>query len=298
MSHHNLTIESYSLDELLDLFQLDAHNMDVESLKRAKKQVLMMHPDKSKLPPDYFLFYKKAFDIIVRMYDHVQKVSHPVSDQNYVAEKSDISNKQFRQNLGKIPPEEFQKKFHSLFEQYVKKPVSTEKHDWFSSSTDTTLYDQYTVQNATQMSAAIDQIKERQKNVVLYKGVGLLPTNTARNSLYEGDDENEYVECDPFSKLKFEDLRKVHRDQTVFAVRDSDLSQIHRYNSIDEYQRARDVGAVKPIERSHAERIMEEQEQLLQARIRKKQFESEMNTMRQMEVNKHIMANFLQLGNH
>jgi len=293
---HNLTIESYTLEELLELFHLQAHNIDIDSLKRAKKKVLMMHPDKSKLPPEYFLFYKKAFDIIVRMYDQVQKVSHSVSDQTYVAEKSDISNKQFRQNLGKIPQEEFQKTFHTLFEQYAKKPVSTEKHDWFSA--DTALYGDYTVQNATQMSAAIDQIKERQKNLVLYKGVTLLSNTSSGNSLYEGDDENEYVECDPFSKLKFEDLRKVHRDQTVFSVRESDLSQIHRYNSIDEYQRARDVGAVKPMERSHAERIMQEQEQLVQERIRKKQYEAEMNTMRQMEVNKHIMANFLQLGNH
>jgi hypothetical protein len=293
---HNLTIESYTLEELLDLFHLQAHDMDIDSLKRAKKQVLMMHPDKSKLPPEYFLFYKKAFDIIVRMYDHVQKVSHTVSEQTYVAEKSDISNKQFRQNLGKIPPEEFQKTFHSLFEQHVKKPVSTDKHKWFS--TDTSPYDDYTVQNATQMSAAIEQIKERQKDLVVYKGVTLLSDTSSSNSLYERDDENEYVECDPFSKLKFEDLRKVHRDQTVFSVRDSDLSQIHRYSSVDEYQRARDVGSVKPIERSHAERIIQEQEQLTQERIRKKQYEAEMNTLRQMEVNKHIMANFLQLGNH
>ena len=52
------------------------------------------------------------------------------------------------------------------------------------------------------------------------------------------------------------------------------------------------------MERSHAERIIQEQEQLTQERIRKKQYEAEMNTMRQIEVNKHIMANFLQLGNH
>ena len=36
--------------------------MTLEQLKVAKKKVLMIHPDKSKLPAEYFLFYKKAFD--------------------------------------------------------------------------------------------------------------------------------------------------------------------------------------------------------------------------------------------
>ena len=46
---HNLDIHMYSLKDLLGLFNTD-YNMTFEDLKRAKKQVLMTHPDKSKLP--------------------------------------------------------------------------------------------------------------------------------------------------------------------------------------------------------------------------------------------------------
>ena len=60
MSKHNLNIHMYSLAEILNLFDLD-YEFDVEGLKRAKKKVLMLHPDKSKLDPEYFLFYKKAY---------------------------------------------------------------------------------------------------------------------------------------------------------------------------------------------------------------------------------------------
>ena len=38
--------------------------------------------------------------------------------------------------------------------------------------------------------------------------------NAINNHLYEEDD-NSYVTSDPFGKLKFDDLRKVHRDQSV-----------------------------------------------------------------------------------
>ena len=65
---HNLNINTYSLDDLLGLFNL-SYDISMEDLKRAKKVVLMTHPDKSRLPPDYFLFYKKAFDVVVKFYE-------------------------------------------------------------------------------------------------------------------------------------------------------------------------------------------------------------------------------------
>jgi hypothetical protein len=65
----------YSLKDLLALFHTD-YNINLEDLKRAKKQVLMTHPDKSKLPAEYFLFYKKAFDIVVNFYNNQNKGEH------------------------------------------------------------------------------------------------------------------------------------------------------------------------------------------------------------------------------
>ena len=70
---HNLNIKMYSFQELLDLFKLSS-NITIEEMKRAKMMVLKMHPDKSRLPPDYFLFYKKAYEIIYQYYEETHKI--------------------------------------------------------------------------------------------------------------------------------------------------------------------------------------------------------------------------------
>ena len=48
---HSLDINHYAFGELLELFDLDNENITIDELKRAKRRVLMTHPDKSKLPP-------------------------------------------------------------------------------------------------------------------------------------------------------------------------------------------------------------------------------------------------------
>ena len=80
---HNLNINMYSFKELLDLFQLD-YKMSIDDMKRAKMMVLKMHPDKSRLPPDYFLFYKKAFDMIVQYYNDSVKINTEVPTEEQV----------------------------------------------------------------------------------------------------------------------------------------------------------------------------------------------------------------------
>ena len=55
--NHNLDINTYNLDEILGLFDLP-YQLTQDNMKRAKKKVLMLHPDKSRLDAKYFLFYK------------------------------------------------------------------------------------------------------------------------------------------------------------------------------------------------------------------------------------------------
>jgi hypothetical protein len=74
----------YKLNDLLKLFEL-TYDISIDDLKRAKKKVLMTHPDKSKLDEKYFLFYKSAFDIIVKFYEEQNfKVQIPQEYENYL----------------------------------------------------------------------------------------------------------------------------------------------------------------------------------------------------------------------
>jgi hypothetical protein len=304
MNHNlDLDIQNYSFYEILNLFDIDANNVNLDDLKRAKKKVVMMHPDKSKLPKEYFLFYKKAFDIVMRMYDNVVKMSAQVEDKDYSpVEMSKSETDAFEKSLKKMPKEQFQKQFNRLFEKHMKTPVNADRNAWFTQEEST-----YNVQvaNASQMNQALDQIRDNQQSqsIVKYQGIRSLHevAGNGVNSFYErsgtNDDEadEEYVSCDPFSKLKYDDLRKVHKDQTVFSVRESDYAQVPQYRSVGEYERARTVKDVQPMEQSRAQSMMEEQEKFLQAKIRQKQYQSEMATMRHMEANQQVMSNFLRL---
>ena len=51
----DLDINNYDLKDILNLFQL-RENFNEADLKKAKRHVLRLNPDKSHLEPSYFLF--------------------------------------------------------------------------------------------------------------------------------------------------------------------------------------------------------------------------------------------------
>ena len=63
----DLDINHYDLESLVALFKIPIH-FKVEDLKKAKKTVLAMHPDKSKLDKKYFLFFSKAYKILYEIH--------------------------------------------------------------------------------------------------------------------------------------------------------------------------------------------------------------------------------------
>lgn len=298
-SNHNLDIRNYSFHDIMELFELDIDNVTHEDLKKAKKKVLMIHPDKSKLPKEYFLFYKKAFDIVLNMYGNIQKVSQRVENQDYFPSNSvenEAQTTNMKNTLNKIKPDVFQKQFNEIFETQMKKPV-TNRNDWFSE--ESAIYNQ-NITNTSQMNSALEEIKQQQQHLVKYQGVMPIQSRAHVNSLYEEDNDEfdaEYVSSDIFSKLKYDDLRKVHKDQTVFAVSESDYRNVPKYRNTQEYERARSVANIQPIENEKAQQMMHEQEKILEQKMKHKQYKSELDSMRYNEVNKQVMSNFLRLGN-
>ena len=68
MSEIDLDIKNYNLRELLDLFNLP-YNFTKQDLKTAIKIVYKMHPDKSGLNKEYFMFFRKAYEMIRQVYE-------------------------------------------------------------------------------------------------------------------------------------------------------------------------------------------------------------------------------------
>ncbi len=98
MNKVDLNIDNYSYEDILELFHLD-YNFDITELKSAKKIVLKTHPDKSKLPKEYFLFYSKAYKMLYYVYEFRLKSKKNEHDEyeNMKNEKSEANTELINQ---------------------------------------------------------------------------------------------------------------------------------------------------------------------------------------------------------
>lgn len=294
MEKHNLDINMYSFKELLDLFDLD-YDMTLDDLKRAKKKLVHIHPDKSNLPNEYFRFYKEAFDTILHHCKEITKQKQEVGydkknyePTNYLNEEN---KKKVRTEIGNMSPEEFRIKFNKLFNENMFVEKDNSKYEWFSKDESHINIEQNV--NQGNMGQVFENIKNQQQDLVRYKGVQEMNHNGG-NNLYEDDDE--YACSDPFSKLKFDDLRKVHKDETIFAVKESDINKKNIHNSVESLQRERGVG-LTPMQKDNAERMLRENQQRYRNNIIEKQHTSNLQTNQYQEKNKKVLAQFLKLTN-
>jgi hypothetical protein len=291
----------YKFSELLELFQLN-YNSTIDDLKNAKKIVLKMHPDKSRLPSDYFLFYKKAFEIVVDYFKDQQKTQKqvPTTEQLYTPLESKMgekTDKQVAQNIQKMTKEgNFHNQFNRLYEENMAKKVDESKNAWFKNNDP--LFEFDGPKSTKDIALSIEQVKAKSAAMVAYKGVQELNSSVGTSSKFfdedEEEDQNEYVTCDPFSKLKFDDLRKVHKDQTVFAVSESDYAKMQRYGSMDQLNQLRSEN-LKPIDKQIAEQQMAQQEALMQQQAASRQHAAQLRSMQYEEKNKSVLANFLRI---
>lgn len=98
----------------------------------------------------------------------------------------------------------------------MREKIDPTKNEWFTKE-EALFQDIGVVKNVSQMNASLEKIKEKTNAMSVYKGVQMLNSGRGGSNLYGNDEEvDEYISTDPFSKLKYEDLRKVHKDHTVF----------------------------------------------------------------------------------
>jgi hypothetical protein len=297
-TNHNLDIYTYSFQDILELFHLHPE-FNIEDLRKAKLVALKTHPDKSGLPPQYFLFYKKAFDIVLEYYNNSQKTNVPVPQLNPEYSTDQPLIKSVKNAISKTEDtKKFNDRFNKLYETNMKKEVDTEKYRWFKEENPVYDIKATTTTSASGIHGAIDNLKRTSSSLSIYKGVQELTLPTTATSFYEDDAENEgYVTCDPFSKLKFDDLRKVHKDQTVLSVSERDFNPSKTFGSTDEMRKARGNDTLTPLEKSQAEKILREKEEQKREMLVKRQHDANLQTMRFKEKNSVILGEFLRLGN-
>lgn len=298
MDIHNLDINMYSFKDILDLFNINEKIITVDEMKKAKKTVLMTHPDKSKLDSKYFLFFKKAFDILFHYYQNnlkqivdIDNVNTEYQDYHDTEDTSEITKQ-----VSNISKKSFNKKFNKLFEENANiKKIDPDKNNWFKED-DPNVNEIEKVVNVSSMNNAINNFKQKTSSLVIHKDIQTMNSSTG-TILYDDDNSNEYVASNVFDKLKYDDLRKVHKDETVFAVSENDISKVKQYDNIDQYRNARGNQSLEPMNESNANQYLNANNQRHINNIRKHEQNSILQTVKNEENNKKFMAGFLRIGN-
>jgi len=311
---HNLNLQMYSFREILGLFRLDGvSTLTADHMKQAKQTVLRMHPDKSRLPSQYFLFYKKAFDMVAEYYDNQTKTDRAVPSEpmQYTAPRtsglSRAAENGVQDKIRTMKATEFQTTFNRLYEENMRDREEErrreERNQWFKTEDATADWDTYARQGGD-IHQKFRHIKQAQasQQMALYRGVQPLVTNRGMGDSFHGgadDAEDAYITTDPFGKLKFDDLRKVHKDQTVLSVSERDVDQVTQYGSVDKLRTARrdDDHAHPVLDKREAQRVLDEQEAANRRRFEQRQHAAKLQTMQYQEKNAQVLSGFMYLGN-
>jgi hypothetical protein len=198
----DLTLEHYSLDELLKLFKLPK-NFTEQQLKAARKIVVSVHPDKSKLPNEYFLFFYNAYALLESIHKFNQRAqqnaSEPQSFQDILSTMDDSHKRIIANQFTKNPS--FNKEFNKLFDTlYIREDDGY--GDWLKSDAD--------------LDVPFESRKESARAIVV---------NT----------------IEPAAKNKYTDLKSVYTHDSVIGV--SEVDFIHTETNVEarKTERARQI---------------------------------------------------------
>lgn len=203
----DLNEENYDYDSLLNLFSLP-ENFGISELKQAKKKVLMLHPDKSGLNMEIFIFFYKMYQKVIKVYEYI----HHETNVNKMNKNIDI-NSHFKDYLDRknIDPinnfKEFSKEFNKMFEHVYVKENNDGYDDWMKSNND--FYDKNNIESsrkkAIQKSSLIcqtniEEVGSLDKNSIKLQGYDV--KESLGNPILNIDIEKTYNEKPKFKSVQ------------------------------------------------------------------------------------------------
>ena len=254
----DLNLDNYELKDILALFKINS-DFDVPELQKAKKIVLMSHPDKSKLDPDFFRFYLKAYKKLYEIFEFKNKdklqnrslVIDYKNIENYLDDnKKTLLDKHFSKKDNK---EDFNRWFNKEFEKnnIKREDESSGYGDWLRSNEG--LED---VNSSIALSQLGDEIELRKKKIsqmIVYNGVNEVEFNN--KGTYLTGDVPESFSSDLFSHLPYEDLRKAHTE-TVVPVTQEDYHNMPKFKNLNDLHSYRDSQDITPLSQTHASQYL------------------------------------------
>lgn len=254
----DLNIDNYDLNDILKLFHIPiAFNAD--HLKSAKKTVLKMHPDKSNLDKEYFLFFTKAYRIIYQIYTmrhesaqgygHVQEYSELIAPEGCSADRLHGENGNNVQEataqsekLSRMTPSDFNTWFNTTFEKYVPRNSEDDAgyETWFRGNDSEETEEEEEEDNTSSPgsgpgsgswnSAQVRSLERHRKRI--RDRLALVAATT--------------IEAAPSpssaTSVQFEDLKRAHTE-TLIPVTAADYNNVRQFKTVHELQMFRSSAA-------------------------------------------------------
>ena len=243
----DLDINNYNLKDILKLFNINYH-FTIDDLKKCKKTVLNLHPDKSNLDKNYFLFYSKAYRILVNIFEFKNKQKKLNENTEYsFLNNDDSSKKKIIENLIKSKKDNFNEWFNKEFEKINIKNESDSNGygNWLKSEED--LHEV----SSKNRNKEFENIKSKNFKIIEQKDISGL-----ENSYYDEIDGSapQYYQSNLFSQLQYEDLKKAHTEN-VIPISENYINKIKTYNNVDELSRDRNIN-IKPKSKEESDNLL------------------------------------------
>ena len=263
MNNIDLDINNYELTDLYTLFNIPNNELTYETMKEAKKIVLKVHPDKSKLDSKYFLFFSNSYKKLHGIYEFQNKSSLKKIDKNeyFEEDKKEALNFMFKKNKELKDPKHFSKWFNEQFEKHkLENDDDTGYGDWLKSSEG--IYNTESVSQSS-LNEAFEKQKQKIQTVNKYTGINDPFASTLGGCLL--GQNNDFSSGLFNDGLQYQDLRQAHIE-TIIPVTQQDYQNIPKFKSEQEYKAYRDRQDITPVS---------EQESLSYLRDRDKNKEEE-----------------------
>ena len=246
----DLNIDNYNLDDLLKLFKLK-YEFTEEDLKNTKKQVLKTHPDKSDLDKKYFLFFTKAYKMIMQIYYFRGKKEKRVVNREYVTDDKD--HLELVKSLDGKSIKDFNTWFNKMFDSVKVMDDESDKGygDWLKEEVE----DGKKV-HLKDFDAEFNKKKKECRELVLRDSVHEIDNMDGTNL------SREKISCynsKIFSKLGYEDVKKAHTE-TVVPVTREDFELKKKFNSVEEYIKHRGKDGGKPLSMEESRKYLNNKE--------------------------------------
>lgn len=230
----DLEIENYSLKDMLNLFHLP-DNFNEKQLKDAKKYVYKVHPDKSKLPKEYFIFFAKAYKYIYHIYEFKSRKNEKNTEYGDVLD-DDKSDQDIISKASKR--DDFQLWFNQMFEKYKLEDGDDGYEEWLKSDDN---LQHHTAENASQLQQNFDKYKQNaMKQLTLHKGIDDVCNDiTCGSSMLNNKRVTDYSNTDLFNNsLQYNDIKRAHTE-TFVPVTQNDYDSRRKYKSTLELEMER-----------------------------------------------------------